>query len=602
MTHLGVAGTARKRGIWIPSAFGLSIATLVGLAVWPTVVDRLVDAERQATAATLRLVAQSIERTVERFDPIPSLIADRPVLLRLLRDPENTGLGPFVNETLSQIARAVGASDVYLLDMDGQVVAASDYRGATSSIGRDLASRPDIRAAARGGAARFHGIDVETGRRVLAFAGPVTEGIDVLGVVVVRNSASALETGWAGLSQSIAIVDGDGVVFLSSQPDWVYRTLRPLTSNDKIRLAVGRGYSSERLQPLGLSQTPSLTGPTRVTIDDDATYTAESRPLGLAGWQAIVLSPLLPVQRQAALMVGVGVLAIWALVLGATIFLQRRARLAERVAYEAALRENLERRVLERTEALGREVDERRATEEKLRRTQAELVHAGKLAALGHMSAALSHEINQPLGAVKSYAENAAQYLDRGRAEEARENVKLISQMADRMARISGYLRDFARRPGDALGAVPVGDVAERALVLIGPRAGRTGVAILFDPPGTEIRAVAGALRLEQVIVNLLSNALDAVASKEMPEVSMEVAASKGLIEVRVLDNGPGLAPDIDPFEPFFTTKPAGEGMGIGLSISYNIVEDFGGRIEASNRPGGGAIFTVVLKRAEEDT
>ncbi|MEM6943582.1 MAG: ATP-binding protein, partial [Pseudomonadota bacterium] len=252
--------------------------------------------------------------------------------------------------------------------------------------------------------------------------------------------------------------------------------------------------------------------------------------------------------------------------------------------------------------SLSAEVAERRLAEERLRQTQKELVQAGKLAALGQMSAALSHEINQPLAAVKSYSDNAVAYLDRSRVAEARANLSHISKMADRMAKISSHLRNFARRPGDALRAIPVGQVIEEAVSLIEPLARKRGATLQYRPPEEPVWAVGGRLRLQQVVVNLLSNALDAMADKAEVLIEIDVETTDDTVEITVRDHGPGLRPgDEDQmFEPFFTTKPVGKGMGLGLSISFNIVEDFGGKLTAANHREGGAVLRVRLRRSAE--
>jgi two-component system C4-dicarboxylate transport sensor histidine kinase DctB len=300
------------------------------------------------------------------------------------------------------------------------------------------------------------------------------------------------------------------------------------------------------------------------------------------------------------------VLAILLAGLVAAVYLQRRARLVERLAAQAATQDLLERRVAERTADLDRaidrlqsEVEERRATEAALRRTQAELVQAGKLAALGQMSAALSHEFNQPLAAVKSYAENAATFLDRGRADEARQNITLISTMADRMAAISKHLRNFARRPMEAVGPVRLAEVLDDALALMAARLAGTEVEV--PDPGPDLWVTGGHVRLQQVLVNLLSNALDAMERQPDKRIRIGIETAGQEVRLSVRDSGSGLDPEVIPqiFDPFFSTKGPGKGLGLGLSISYNIVRDFGGLLGAANHPEGGAVFTLTLKRAD---
>lgn len=590
-----------------------ALALLAGPVALPTVQGLLLDGERDEAEATLRLVANGVERTLRRFDPLPALIADRPVLTALLREPGNSGLVPFVNETLRQVARSVGASDVYLMDVEGRTLAASNYRLPRSYLAGDFAHQPHFTGARSGRAARHHVAGSRSGTQGLLFAAPVTDGIEVAGVVAVRATVDELERAWTGLGPAVLVADADGVIFMSSRSDWRLRTLEPLEAEALERIRRTRRYPIDALRPLDISGAIALTGTARIEIAThgvEEAFAAESRPLSLPGWQAVVLTPIGPVRGQAILAVTVWTLGVGILGTSGLLLMVRRAQLAERLRTQAAAREELEREVAARTRELAeanvelaREVEERRAAEEKLRRTQKELVQAGKLAALGHMSAALSHEINQPLAAVKSYAENAASYLDRGRAGEARENVSLISQMADRMARISGHLRNFARRSGDGLGAIPVGQVAARAVALVEPRARREGVRIAYDPPRPDPFAVGGPLRLEQVLVNVLSNALDAVRGSAEKRIEVAVEEGEEMVRVLVRDTGPGLAEGAEEqaFEPFFTTKVAGEGMGLGLSISYNIMEDFGGRIEAADAPGGGAVFTVSLRRAPAD-
>lgn len=598
----GPRGRGRISTVLIATAL---LALLAGPLAYPVVRDGLLEAKREAAEATLRLVADGIERTHRRFDPLPALIAERPVLAELLRDPVNSGLVPFANETLRQVARSVGASDVYLMDRTGLTIAASNYRRPRPFNGRSFAYRPYFTEALSGRATRYHALGTTTGERGFFFAAPVTDGIEVLGVIAVKATVDALERTWSGLGPTVLIADANRVVFLTSRSEWRFRTLVPPGPDALARIRETRQYPAGVLRPLDLTGAIALSGPARIDVAGES-FLAEGRPLSLPGWQAVVLMPMAPVRAQAVLIVTAWSLAVLTAALAALVLIVRRAQLAERLRMQAALREDLEHRVADRTRALaeanaelGREVEERRGAEAKLRQTQKELIQAGKLAALGHMSAALSHEINQPLAAVKSYAVNAAEFLDRGRSADARENVTLISRMVDRMARISGHLRDFARRPGDALSAVPIGAVAARAIDFVEPRARRADVRIAYEPPSPDPAAVGGPLRLEQVLVNVLTNAIDAVEGRADPRVEIAVSGGEA-VTVTVRDNGPGLAQGADEqaFEPFFTTKPAGRGLGLGLSISYNIVEDFGGRIEAANAPGGGAVFTIVLRPA----
>ncbi|MEM9814183.1 MAG: ATP-binding protein, partial [Pseudomonadota bacterium] len=329
--------------------------------------------------------------------------------------------------------------------------------------------------------------------------------------------------------------------------------------------------------------------------------------LDLPGWHAIVITPMSPIMARALYVLAFWALGVVALALAATIIIQRRARVAERMRVERSQRAILEETVQARTAelrttnaSLSAEVAERRSAEERLRQTQQELVQAGKLAALGQMSAALSHEINQPLAAVKSYSENAVAYLDRARIDEARKNLGNISKMADRMAKISGHLRNFARRPGEELSAVPVAQVIEEAISVIEPLVRKRRAELQYAPSCEQIWAMGGRLRLQQVIVNLLTNALDAMVEQPDVRVEIGVEATAETVEITVRDYGPGLtrADEEQMFEPFFTTKPVGKGMGLGLSISFNIVEDFGGKLTAVNHPDAGAIFQVRLRRA----
>jgi two-component system C4-dicarboxylate transport sensor histidine kinase DctB len=213
------------------------------------------------------------------------------------------------------------------------------------------------------------------------------------------------------------------------------------------------------------------------------------------------------------------------------------------------------------------------------------------------MSAALSHEFNQPLAAVKAYAENAATFLDRGRADEARANIGLISSMADRMASISKHLRNFARRPQDKTGPVPIRAVIEDALEVMRPRLDSATARLNLVLPDEDIWVIGGRVRLQQVIVNLIGNALDAMEALHRPEMHLTLSVADGLCRLALRDTGPGLSEDAlaQAFDPFFTTKAPGKGLGLGLSISYNIVRDFNGRLMVANHPEGGAVFTVEL-------
>jgi two-component system C4-dicarboxylate transport sensor histidine kinase DctB len=334
-----------------------------------------------------------------------------------------------------------------------------------------------------------------------------------------------------------------------------------------------------------------------------------SEEMDEAGWTVKVLLDTASARSQAAVTVVLAVLLIGLAAMTAAIYLQRRAQLRERLDIERRAHEQLEHRVVERTRELAQvnakleaEIGERKATEATLRQTQSDLVQAGKLAALGQMSAALSHEFNQPLSAARNYADNAIVLIERGRVEDARGNVTRISGLIDRMASISKHLRNFARKPNQRLGPVDLEQALRDTLEIIEWRIKAGEAELNIDLGDAPLTVMAGPVRLQQVLVNIVGNAIDAVSESEIRRVDLVARKSADGVTITIRDHGPGISSGLGGriFDPFFSTKGVGKGLGLGLSISYNIVKDFGGGLSAGNHPDGGAVFTIILKAAEQ--
>jgi two-component system, NtrC family, C4-dicarboxylate transport sensor histidine kinase DctB len=325
-----------------------------------------------------------------------------------------------------------------------------------------------------------------------------------------------------------------------------------------------------------------------------------SRPAPVLDMTAHMLVDLRPSRSAALTAAAAGGASVFAFCLFALVILQRRVALRQRLALEAQAKETLEAKVADRTAALTAEVAERRAAEAALRAAQGDLVQAGKMSALGNMAAGIAHELNQPLSAIRGFADNARVFLERDRSAEADENLGRISDLTNRAARIIKNLRAFARNAPEPTGPIDLVPVVDDAVALMAARARVEGNEIRLNKPQHPVLVEGGVVRLQQVLVNLLSNALDAMKDTQ-GAIDLTVTEDGDRVFLAIRDQGEGLGDDIKDrvFDPFFSTKTeAGEGMGLGLSISYGIIRSFGGELRAENHPDGGAIFTIEMKRA----
>lgn len=593
----------------------LVLIVLVALALVLAALPRLERAflvqSGERSEATLRLAVEGLEGALRRYEPLPALVAERPVLRTLLDDPDNEVLATGINHQLRQTADDVGASDVYLMDTTGLTLVSSNYYKESSFIGRSFYYRPYFTQALAGEVGRYFALGIMSGERGYFFAAPVWQDNRVRGVVAVKFTVDTFEEAWRAGNSEIIVTDGNDVVFMSNRPEWHFRALSPLSQDALARIESNRQYPLGYVIPLENRRTPLNDRFGLIEITDQGvttSFVARTLPIVEAGWNVTILSPTGPAKTQALAMLALLVMVILSAAMIAAIALQRRVRLAERFQAQRATQELLEKRVAERTADLNtvncklvEEIEERKITEERLRKTQADLVQAGKLAAVGQMSTALSHEFNQPLAAVKVYAENAARFLDRDRTDEARSNVRRISEMADRMASISKRLRNFARRPQQKVRPIPLLAAIDDAIDLMDTRLKTSGASIALARPDSEVWVVGGHVRLQQVMVNLLSNALDAMEDNLAPVIEISIAEEEDCCRIEVRDHGGGLPEDhrAQIFDPFFTTKSPGKGLGLGLSISYNIIKDFGGNLSTGNHADAGAVFIIDLKRAE---
>lgn len=564
----------------------------------------------------LELHARTVESEISKYTYLPSLLELESSVSKLLADPTPEHRQR-VNEYLEGLNRRSRSRAIYVMDTTGRVMATSNWRDVDSYLGEDLSFRAYFQNAVRGQPGRFYGIGSTNGEPGYYLAHGLEEHGKIIGVAVVKVRLEALEERWQRARLEAFVSDENGIIILSSDPARRLKAVRPLSDDTKERLARSLQYywaTLNELQPLAREQldtgTEKLTFPanSEVVADDrEVTYLAQTRPLNDTPWNFTLLTPLNDL-RQAAINQGILVAVAFALVAFLLIaWNERRKVIATRLAAREALQEannQLERRIAERTtdlrasnERLKAQIRERRQAEETLRRAQDELVQAGKLAAIGQMSTSIAHELNQPLAALRTLSGNTVRFLERGALDTASTNLKTINELIDRMGRITASLRSFARR-GDDQGEASLGKAVDAAFQVLGSR--------LDSLPLTVHRQFSQAMlqidqtRLEQILVNLIGNALDAMHAQPAPQLWLESDISEGKYRLRVRDNGHGIDPETRKhlFEPFFTTKPGEQGLGLGLTLSASLAAATGGNLAVEHPAAGGTAFVLSLPLA----
>lgn len=598
-----------------------ALAVIVGVTY--AVAERMAfRALREATSHRMAIYAANLQAEMKRFEYLPEVISLDQRVLQLLGTPVDELSVDVVNGYLQTVNDRAGASAIYLMDRAGTTLAASNWNQPGSFVNMRFAYRPYFLDAAKGGAARFYGIGVVSHEAGYYFSHAVMRDNQVLGVAAVKVSLEKLDASWEHDGEKIIVADGNGVIFLSSEPDWKYRTLNNLSSRTVVQLEATRQYmDAGRLSPLGLSDQRLLddgtaivqikaeavdTQPPRVT-----TYMVHGNEIPGTDWRLLMMSELSPVRAVARTSAAVSAL-ISVLLATLVLYFQQRRKIAlqaatARIALQRA-NDELELQVERRTEALSDanvrlqdEIGERRRAEETLRATLNDLVHTAKMAVLGQMSAGITHELNQPLTALRTLSSNTIIFLKRAQPEKVEANLQMIAHLTDHMGKITAQLKKFARKSTIDLRPVLVTSVVDDTLFLMsqGMRSSEVDIERRIAPE--EAMAMCDANRLEQVLLNLLSNAADAVTGQEEPRIVLTLDCDVDWVTIGVHDNGPGISSEVAArlFEPFFSTKAQGLGLGLGLAISADIVREFGGTLNASaSELLGGAMFAVRLKAA----
>jgi two-component system C4-dicarboxylate transport sensor histidine kinase DctB len=560
------------------------VVAVLSAVVWRTAYVQGLGQLAARGQADLALAGDRLVGQLRRYRELSVVLADHPLVVAALRDGPSERTGA----VLLDVADKSTALDVLLLGPQGRVLASASERPP-----QDQGQQPHVKRALRGALGWGHGPAEPLTQRAFFHAAPVFgRAGEVQGAVVVITDLNGIDYNWRGANTATFFTDAQGEVYVANRSELLFWR-RPENAPGLIPPVGTAPAFSARI--VGGHEIWNLGwGP---YLPREALHLTLDLPvIGMTGEVLLDVAQA----RNLALSQALAVAAL-CLAFGSLLYLA-----SERRRTLAAANAALEDRVTKRTEALRdtnaklvSEARDREAAQEALRRAQDDLVQAGKLSALGQMSAGISHELNQPLMAIRSFAENAVQFMERGTPERASENLTRISEMAQRMARIIQNLRAFARQDDRREGAVELAAIVKSALDLTQTHYESAGIDVTFVAPDGPVWVRGGEVRLGQVFVNLITNAVDAMAGAATRRLTIEVRADE-TVEVRFRDTGPGIEMPDKVFDPFYTTKQVGEtgGMGLGLSISYGIVQSFGGQIRGSNHVDGGAVFAVTLERA----
>lgn len=576
-----------RRMRWLVPFLAAAVAATV---VWCISQSRVQDTARHELDQTLLLTVRAVEAEVDRLRALPDVASED---ARIRMALAGTGSLEAANAYLEQVAAHADADDLFLIDASGQTIAASNWNKPGSFVGQNYAFRPYFQTAMAQGHGQFYAIGVTTGVPGFFLSTRISDG-DAVGVLVVKLNLQPLEETWRAAGADVALADGNGVVFLSARPAWQYRPLWRLDAVTLAQIAATRAYDGVGLA----ARAPLLDAPPAGADAAGKGWMARIAPMPATSWQVIAARATGPLQLVSAGWAVLAALVTLGIAAGLKAWEQRRQFIALRLSQS----ERLEAMVIARTTDLAREVEARRQAEAGLRTTQEALIHTEKMAALGRMSAAIVHEISQPLAAMEATLAAAELGLVKSDTATAA-RLDTARGLIRRMQRTTRHLKSFGRKETGELSLVDMRAPIASALEMVAPRARGSGVVPKVQQPAQPVMVMAGAVRIEQVVVNLLLNALDAVAGQPDPQITVTLAVQGDQAVVILRDTGAGIAAADVPrvTEPFFTTKMTGEELGLGLAICKAILADFNGALDIESEVGRGTQVTVRLPLAPAD-
>ncbi|MCK8462380.1 ATP-binding protein [Aliiroseovarius sp. S1339] len=559
----------------------LVLVALISLAVsvvffsnrWLT--ERYTETTRNRAELRVALYSGNLLSELQRNSVVPLLLSRDPALINALNSADYSQS----TARLISYRDEIEAASLMLLDGDGRAVAATTRE----ELGSQHRTNPYFVDALRSSETVFTTVPTEAGSYEFAYSRKIEDSDGVIGVIVVNVDLRKFESSWSGISDAVLVTNSEGNVILATEPRWRGKpegeALATVSATDAIRRSVRDVADWSGL-------------PSDVLFLGEAVMRHESR-VPFQGWRIASFTSYASVREKVNAVLALEIMA-FAMLLSLLFYL-----ISRRAQWRSVLfaQESADLRQL--NVALQREIAERKRAEENLQVAEQTLAQSSKLAALGEMSAAVSHELNQPLAAMKTYLAGAKLLLQRKRPDEAMSSFQRIDDLIERMGAITRQLKSYARKGGDAFEPMDVRQSVSAALSMMEPQLKVREVRITRNIPREPVMVIGDRLRLEQVLINLLRNALDATKTVDLPQV--DIIVSRGdYVLITVRDNGNGVEDLDNLFEPFYTTKAPGDGVGLGLAISSGIVTDLGGRLTARNGQDGGAVFEVELPALDE--
>ncbi len=539
--------------------------------------DRFTESTRNRAELRLVLYSGNLLSELRQNAIVPQLLARDPALILAL----DSGDYSQSTQRLISFLDEIGAASLTLLDRDGRSVAATDR----NLLGKNHRQAPYYVDALRSKDTVFKVLEAETGAYRFTYSRRVESQNQVVGVIVVEVDLAKYERAWSGISDAVLVTDSEGRIILATEPRWRGLSEQEALRREPVDSAIERAIQA----------TAGWTAlPADAYVRGEAVMRVEGR-VAFRGWRIASFTTYASVREKVNGFLALEIMGFAILLALAFWFLNRKTAL--RMALFQ--RESAELRAL--NVRLQREIAERERVQENLAVAEQTLAQSSKLAALGEMSAAVSHELNQPLAAMKTYLAGARLLLNRNRPDEALSSFQRIDDLIERMGSITRQLKSYARQSGDTFEPVNLGDALSSALSMMEPQLRQRHVNITRTLPEESVLVMADRVRVEQVMINLLRNAMDATEGTDDPSIDILLAAGETAV-LTVRDNGHGIEDFDNLFEPFYTTKQPGDGVGLGLAISSGIVNDLGGRLTARNASGGGAVFEVQLPILTEET